>query len=122
VEAASFYQSVLTREFFAHLPMLYDLVLIDCPPLLQVAYASTLAAYAEAAVVLVEHDSPMKQLAAVADRLDLVGTPTLGYIYTRAPLRREMTSGIGSMANKLGTPQVVPAPSVWARLRSVGRG
>ncbi len=118
VEAASFYQSVLTREFFAHLPMLYDLVLVDCPPLLQVAYASTLVAYTEATVVLVVHRSSTRQLEDLADRMELIGTPVLGYAYTKAPLRMEMTTGVGSTADRLGTTEEPARSSWWARLRS----
>ncbi len=118
VDPASFFQSALAREFFAHLPVLYDLVIVDCPPLLQVAYASTLAAYTEASVVLVEHQSSAKQLADLANRMELIGTPVLGYMYTKAPLRREMTSGVGSTANILGTPAPQSSNSRWSNLRS----
>lgn len=118
VQAAGFYQSVLTKDFFAHLPVLYDLVLVDCPPLLQVAYASTLASYTDASVVAVEHHSSTNQLRALADRLDVVGTPVLGYVYTKAPLRREMAAGVGSMVNVLGTPETPAGTNGWrARLR-----
>lgn len=121
IEAASFYQSVVTKDFFQHLPVLYDLVLVDCPPLLQVAYGSTLAAYTQASVVLVEHASSTNQLQALADRLEVVATPVLGYVYTKAPLRREMTAGVGSMVNVLGTTEEPQPESGWrSRLRLDG--
>lgn len=115
VDPASFYQSALTKEFFAHLPMLYDLVIVDCPPVLQVAYASTIAAYTEASVVVVEHSSPTKQLVELADRMELIGTPVLGYVYSKAPLRREMATGVGSTAPWPEAPATRPSGSWRSR-------
>src|SRR5690606_6883338 len=80
----------------------YDVVFIDGPPFLQVAYASTLARLAEGLVVVVEHQSSYPALAEVHDRLELVNTPVLGYVYNRSPLRREMTATEGSMMDILG--------------------
>lgn len=75
----------------------YDAVFIDGPPLLQVAYASTLANLVDALVVVVSHDTPVGELEELVSRLQLIDTPILGYLYNRSPLRREMTRREGSM-------------------------
>lgn len=68
----------------------YDLVLLDVPPVLQVAYAASLVRAADAAVVVVPHESPVDRLTDLAERLELLQVPALGYAYNRAPLRSEL--------------------------------
>ncbi len=80
----------------------YDMVLVDAPPLLQVAYASTIAGLVDTALVLVAHRGGVTQLDEAKDRLGLIGVPVLGYIYNSSPLRREMTVSEGSTADVLG--------------------
>ncbi|HEX6219681.1 MAG TPA: hypothetical protein VF115_01160, partial [Acidimicrobiia bacterium] len=80
----------------------YDIVFVDAPPLLQVAYASTVARYVDAIVVVVSHESPIREMEELVKRLQLIGTPVLGYLYNRAPLRKEMTAVDGSMMDILG--------------------
>jgi Mrp family chromosome partitioning ATPase/uncharacterized protein involved in exopolysaccharide biosynthesis len=80
----------------------YDIVFVDAPPLLQVAYASTIARYVDALVVVVSHGSPMREIEELVKRLQLIGTPVLGYLYNRSPLRKEMTAVDGSMMDILG--------------------
>jgi Mrp family chromosome partitioning ATPase/capsular polysaccharide biosynthesis protein len=77
----------------------FDAVFVDSPPLLQVAYASTLANQVDALVVVVSHGTPVREMEDLVDRLQLIDTPVLGYIYNRSPLRREMTRREGSMRN-----------------------
>jgi Mrp family chromosome partitioning ATPase len=100
--AASTLQSPKARDFFSGVAESYDLVLVDGPPMLQVAYASTLADLAEALVVIVEHQGSYSELVDLTDRLDLLQKPVLGYVYNRSPLRREMTMSEGSMMDILG--------------------
>ena len=100
--AATTLQSTRARDLISLLTREYELVLIDGPPLLQVAYASTLAELAEGALIVAEHRSRHSELIELKSRLDLVGTPVLGYIYNRSPLRREMTLSEGSMMDTLG--------------------
>jgi Mrp family chromosome partitioning ATPase/capsular polysaccharide biosynthesis protein len=75
----------------------YDAVFVDGPPLLQVAYSSTLANQVDALVVVVSHGTPVRELEDLVSRLQLIDTPVLGYLYNRSPLRREMTRRDGSM-------------------------
>lgn len=100
--AASALQSTAARELFSTVRQTFDVIFIDGPPLLQVAYASTLADLADGLVVVVEHEGTYAQLNDLKDRLELLGKPVLGYIYNRSPLRREMTASEGSMLDILG--------------------
>ncbi len=102
VEAANFFRTEETQKFFAEVKDQFDLVIIDGPPLLQVAYASTLVRYVDAVVPIVAHNSRVGELEEVADRLHFIETPPIGYIYTKAPLRAEMTASEGSMKDILG--------------------
>lgn len=102
VEASTFFRSEETQQFFQDVRDQFDLVIIDGPPLLQVAYASTLVRYVDGVAVIVPHNSRVGELEEVADRLHFIETPAIGYIYTRAPLRPEMTASDGSMKDILG--------------------
>ena len=100
--AASVFQSTDARQLFNDLIASHDLVVIDGPPLLQVAYASMLAELAQGLVVVTQHGMRQAELEHLKNRLDLIGTPVLGYVYNRSTLRREMTMSEGSMMDILG--------------------
>jgi Mrp family chromosome partitioning ATPase/capsular polysaccharide biosynthesis protein len=100
--ASSVFESGKSRSLFLQLIKTYDLVLIDGPPLLQVAYASVIARLAQGLVVVVGHGGRQSEIVDLRDRLGLIGTPILGYVYNRSPLRREMTMSEGSMMDILG--------------------
>jgi Mrp family chromosome partitioning ATPase len=90
------------RDLFAAVGNTYDLVFVDAPPMLQVAYSSTVAAYADTLVVVVKHGSSARELEELTARLDLIGTPVAGYIYNKSPIRAQMTATGGSMKDILG--------------------
>lgn len=69
----------------------YDLTLIDVPPILRVAYATHLIRYSSRALIVVPDGGSIMLQQDVRDRLELAGTPSIGYVYTRAPLRAEPT-------------------------------
>ncbi len=100
--ATDFFRSPDTQAFLESLKSEYDLIFMDAPPLMQIAYASTIAGYADAAVVVVNHGSPVSELEDVVSRLSFIRTPAAGYLYNRAPLRREMTRTEGSMKDVVG--------------------
>ncbi|MFP4555126.1 MAG: AAA family ATPase, partial [Actinomycetota bacterium] len=100
--AATTLQSRAAGQLVRLMSVKFDLVVIDGPPLLQVAYAATLAELADAVVVVTEHQSRYSELSDLKSRLDLVGARVLGYVYNRSPLRREMTMSEGSMMDILG--------------------
>ncbi len=70
----------------------YDLVLIDAPPLLTVAYTSTLLGHVDGVIAVVPHGSPVVRYEEVRDRIELNRAPLLGYLYNLAPLSRKMAS------------------------------
>jgi Mrp family chromosome partitioning ATPase/capsular polysaccharide biosynthesis protein len=100
------------RAVFESATASYDLVFVDAPPILQVAYASSLAGYVDGLVVVVAHGTPVRELEDLVSRLRLIGTPVLGYLYNRSPLRSEMTASEGSMMDILGTGRVRPEANV----------
>jgi len=102
VQAPDFFSAHGTTALFESLAKIYDLVLIDSPPLLRVAYATTLARLADRAMVVVAHGEDTHAAQELRDQMELVGIPALGYVYNFAPLRPEMTVSAGSMADTLG--------------------
>lgn len=102
VIAANFFRSAATRVFFEGIRGEFDLVLIDTPPLLHVAYTSVIARYADAALLLVNHGGAVSELEEVADRLEFIGTQAIGYLYNRSPLRPDQTEIDGSLKDILG--------------------
>jgi len=121
IVAANLLSSNEARVVFESAASKYDIVFVDAPPLLQVAYASTVARYVDALVVVVSHDSPIREMEEMAKRLQLIGTPVLGYLYNRAPLRKEMTAVDGSMMDILGEAGDFvgeePEQSWWQKIR-----
>jgi Mrp family chromosome partitioning ATPase/uncharacterized protein involved in exopolysaccharide biosynthesis len=109
VRAPDFFSAAATAKLFEVIAANYDLVIIDGPPLLRVAYASTLARLADRAMIVVAHGENVHAVEELRDQLDLVGIPLIGYVYNLAPLRPEMTVSAGSMADTLGEyPATVP--------------
>ncbi|MGI9665689.1 MAG: Wzz/FepE/Etk N-terminal domain-containing protein [Acidimicrobiia bacterium] len=102
MQGPDFFAADGTAALFASLSELYDLVLIDSPPLLRVAYATTLARLADRAMIVVAHGQPISDVEELRNQMDLVGTQEVGYVYNFAPLRAEMTLSAGSMADTLG--------------------
>ncbi|MEA3501853.1 MAG: Wzz/FepE/Etk N-terminal domain-containing protein [Actinomycetota bacterium] len=102
VRAPDFYSAPATAKLFDQIAAKYDLVLIDAPPLLRVAYATTLARLADRAMIVVAHGEDVHAVEELHDQLELVGIPLIGYVYNLAPLRSEMTVSAGSMADTLG--------------------
>jgi len=102
VRAPDFFSAPGTETLFEVIAKTYDLVLIDAPPLLRVAYATTLARLADRAMIVVAHGESVHSVEELHDQMELVGIPLIGYVYNLAPLRREMTVSAGSMADTLG--------------------
>ena len=100
IAAATFFQTEEVGAFFSDVKEQYDLVLIDAPPLLQVAYTGLLLRLADAALVVVAHNTNIQELEEVQDRLDITGTPSIGYVYNGAPLRRRLAGPEGSIGEE----------------------
>lgn len=110
VSAVDFLRSQPAQQFLESIKAKYDLVLIDSPPLMQIAYSNTVVGFGDAAIVVVNHGSRVSHLEELAGRLNFMKTPVVGYIYNRAPLRREMTVTEGSMKDVIGDMGFAVAP------------
>ncbi|MCW2716156.1 MAG: hypothetical protein JWN88_3203 [Frankiales bacterium] len=88
-DAAQLLSSSRCRSMFAELEG-YDEVLVDVPPLLQVAYASSLAIAAGNVVVVVPHRSSIRRYEDLMRRTAVLGLSVVGYVYNRSPLRPEL--------------------------------
>ncbi len=97
---SDFISSDVTAALFAHLAEAYDLVLIDAPPLLQVAYATTLVRLSDRALVVISHGQDYHGVEDLRRSIEMIGTPMIGYVYNQAPLRREMALRAGSVARQ----------------------
>ena len=89
---------------FAEAKSRFDIVLIDSPALLQVADATELVSAADAAIIVVSPNDLIADHLEMADRLKLIGSDVVGYIYNRAPAR--------SYAAHHGGPPARPAPDL----------
>lgn len=65
----------------------YDVVLIDSPALLQVASATEVVEAADAAIIVSSPHELIQDHLRMVDRLSLLGSNVVGYIYNRAPAR-----------------------------------
>ena len=82
-------QSQATRDLLHRLRVMYDLVIIDAPPLLPVADAAITAAQVDGAIVVVRHGRTGRdQLRHAIERLDQVGARTFGMVVNMTPRRR----------------------------------
>lgn len=103
ITAPEFFTSRTLHVLMDRISHGYDLVLVDGPPILQVAYASNLALMAGAVVLVIEHGSRVTVTQELVDRLEFIGADMIGYIYNRAPLRKEVLESEGSMRDVVGS-------------------
>jgi Mrp family chromosome partitioning ATPase len=102
VSAPEFFRSSETAAFFEKVRELYDLVLVDLPPVLQVAYAGSVLNLCDDVVLVVPHRGDVSVVSEAVDRVGLTGTSIVGYIYNKAPLREEMVAKGSSMRDPWG--------------------
>jgi Mrp family chromosome partitioning ATPase len=102
VVAPDFFSGQKVRLVLSQLETVYDLVLIDGPPLMQVAYASNLVQMAGASVAVISHDSVVRTAEELNEHLTFLESPVLGYVYNRAPRRGGVDETGGSMKDILG--------------------
>lgn len=65
-----------------------DLMIVDSPPLLAVSETVAIAGQVDGIVLVVNRGTPHRTLAEVRRRLDMIGTPLVGYVFNRALPRR----------------------------------
>lgn len=79
-------QSQAMSEAVARMRRLYDVVIVDAPPLLPVTDAALLTAHSDGALVVVRHGKTSKeQLRHSKDRLDAVGGRAIGVVLNMVP-------------------------------------
>lgn len=88
----------LTREFIATAKESFDFILIDGPPVLQAASATEMLRCSDGVVMVLNHDELIQDHPEVIERLQLMEVRVVGYVYNRAPLRRELTSYYTSLS------------------------
>ena len=82
-DTAAFFRTPQFREAARGLDDAADLVLYDTPPLLLASDTSAIAGHVAGIVVVVARGTPIRQLETLRERLDRVGTPVIGYIFTK---------------------------------------
>lgn len=90
-EGVELFGTLRSRRLFDEIRRHFDLVIIDTPSILEVAYSSKIAVEADLCVVVVQHGSSVTDLVDLADRLRFVGASLAGYVYNRAPGRRGLS-------------------------------
>ncbi len=95
VSASDLLSLSAASALFGTLSRNYDLVIVDGPPLLTVAYSTTLVRLADRVLVVLAHGQDVGRAQDLRHQLDMIGTPVLGYVYNFAPLRAEMTLASG---------------------------
>jgi len=64
----------------------FDVVLIDSPAVLQVANATEMVDASDAAIIVLSPNELIRDHLEMVDRLKLIGSDVVGYIYNRAPM------------------------------------
>lgn len=86
-QGAGFFRSVEFRRTMTALRDAADVVVIDSPPILAVADALAVAGRADGVVLVITQGAPFQAIEDTRDRLAVVGTPLLGYVFNRARTR-----------------------------------
>jgi Mrp family chromosome partitioning ATPase len=102
VTAPDFFRSAGVKAFFEGVREEYDLVIIDSPPMLHVAYSSLLVRYADRTIVVIRDRAKVAPAEEIADRLAYLETEVMGYVYNMAQLREDTTRSYGSLEDVLG--------------------
>ena len=99
-----------------------DIVLIDSPASLQVADATELVDAADAAITVLSPDELIRDHLEMVDRLRLIGSDIVCYIYNRAPMRPHLARyrRNGSSARPAGQPVGADATESFRRQPSDG--
>lgn len=89
----------------------FDVVLIDSPALLQSADAMEVVVAADSAVVVVSSDEPVQDHREMVERLNMIGSSIVGYIYNRASIRRGRRSLVIHGQSRLSRRRAQPQPA-----------
>ena len=102
IPAPDLFGSQALADTFSRLAQDYDLVILDTPSLLEVAYANAVVQQVDSVLVVVAHRSRVERLEELRYRLQLIGVPTLGYVYTSIPARRQVPARPARSGEALG--------------------
>ncbi len=109
-QSPSFFSSDEVARILRSLEASYDLVLVDMPPLLEVAYSSTLLSHLSAVALLIPYGTRVSAIEELRDRIELTGTPLLGYVFNRAPLRRDLKGSAALLARSYAVDESQQGP------------
>jgi Mrp family chromosome partitioning ATPase len=84
------------RSMLTQLEDRFDVVLINVPALLHSADSSSVLGAVGNVVLLVDHGSSVDTLLDSAERIDVAGVDLFGYVYTNAPLSRDLQNYVKS--------------------------
>ena len=79
-------RSKAARTLLAEAKATFDVVLVDSPALLQVADATELVDASDAAIIVLSPSDLIREHLEMLDRLKLIGSDVVGYIYNQAPM------------------------------------
>ena len=86
------------RALLAQARASFDLVIVDCPALLQIADATELVNAVDAAIIVVNPDDSIPDHLEMADWLTQCGSDVIGYVYNRAQMRSPSTRHRGGVS------------------------
>ena len=102
------------RRLFAQSMGSFDIVLVDCPALLQVADATEVANAVDAAIVVVNPDDRIPDHLETAGWLMRSGSDVIGYFYNRAKMRSSSRRYKGGVSVARKHPQAPQVPLIFA--------
>jgi Mrp family chromosome partitioning ATPase len=79
--------SPATRDLFSIARLDFDMIVVDLPPLLSMAYAASVLRWVDGVVVVVPMGTSHERLRQLNDRLKLIDAPVVGYVLNGARLR-----------------------------------
>lgn len=89
-------QARATRDLLLNLREMFDVVIIDAPPLLPVADAAIMATDADGAILVVQHGKTTKEQVRMATtRLEQVSAKLYGYVVNMTPRGRNRNDAYG---------------------------
>lgn len=100
--APSLFRSREAADLFRDLEFHFDVVVVDTPPLLQIAYSSTLASLTGASLLVIPNKAQTDEVIATATKLRSIGSEILGYAVARVETARRPHLQSGSLRDVLG--------------------
>jgi Mrp family chromosome partitioning ATPase len=99
--APEFFEQESVKVMMRELMRSYDLIFVDVPPLMQVAYTSTIAALFKNAVLVIRSGTSLDSAQDLVRRSRFMGIEILGYLYNSGG-SDELRPFKGSLSNVLG--------------------